>query len=70
MRLKYSTVVQKQSFRTLRKDEKMDRKRDAKSHCKRRASPPHPKTLAISGTTIFVQVVGLFVWPIHCATLA
>ena len=27
MRLKYSTVVQKQSFRTLRKDEKIDRKR-------------------------------------------
>mgnify|MGYP000908117613 CR=1 FL=1 len=30
MRLKYYTVVQKQSFRTLRKDKKNDRKRDAK----------------------------------------
>ena len=38
--------------------------------CKRRASPPHPKTLAISVKTIFVQVVGFCVWPIHCATLA
>ena len=70
MRLKYSTVVQKQSFRTLRKYEKIDWKRGAKSHCKRRASPPHPKTLAISVKTIFVQVVGFCVWPIHCATLA
>ena len=70
MKLKYYTVVQKQSFRTLRKNEKIDRKRGAKSHCKRRASPPHPKALAISGTTIFVQVVGLLVWPTHCATLA
>ena len=39
-------------------------------NCKRRASPPHPKTLAISVKTIFVQVVGFCVWPIHCATLA
>ena len=70
MRLKYSTVVQKQSFRTLRKDEKIDRKRGAKSHCKRRASPPHPKALAISVTSIFVKVVGFCAWPIDCATLA
>ena len=70
MRLKYYTVAQKQSFRTLRKDEKNNWKRGAKSHCRRRASPPHPKTLAISVKTIFVQVVGFCVWPIHCATLA
>ena len=34
MRLKYSTVDQKQSFGTLRKDEKIDRERDAGSHPK------------------------------------
>ena len=39
-------------------------------NCKRRASPPHPKALAISVTSIFVKVVGFCAWPIDCATLA
>ena len=33
--LNEAKVIQKQSFRTLRKDEKIDRKRGAKSHPKR-----------------------------------
>jgi hypothetical protein len=70
MTLKYYTVVQKQGFDTLRKYKKIDRKRDAKRHCKRRASPPHPKVLAISVASIFVEGVWFWTWPIDCATLA
>jgi hypothetical protein len=41
-----------------------------KIDCSRRASPPHPKTLAISVKTFFFEDLGFCVWPIQCATLA
>ena len=43
MQLKHHRVVQNHTFAQFKKSRKIDAKRDSKSHCRRRASPPHPK---------------------------
>ncbi len=56
MRLKYTTVVQKQSFRTLRKDEKNNRKRGAESHPK----PPKMEALGDLGLDFWEAFENIF----------
>ena len=54
MRLKYYTVVQKQSFRILRKDKKNNRKRDAKRQ------PKWLQNLALGVQGLIFEVLGGF----------